>query len=435
MIQLYKGGLMQTLPADTFIVTNKTVLNNNDLGILLNLYQPLIGNDSVSLYYTLWSYLDKSFLMSNEWTHHHLLTNMQITIHEIDDARVKLEAVGLLKTHLKKGNVNNYIYELYSPLSASEFINNPVLATALYNAIGKLEYEKIINFYKIPNLNLRGYEDITKSFSDVFGFNSGCVNNNLIYDLRKSRYRNLEILSKVDLNTILNLVPDELLNKKTVNKDMKEFIYNIAYIYNYDNDDMVSLIRNSINDAHRIEKKTLRENASKYYSFDNLGKLPSLVYKNQPEYLRKHNPDDSKRSKIIYMFETTSPYDFINSKYKKGNPTGNDLKIIAHLLLDLDLKPGVVNVLLDYVLKINNNRLTKSYVDTIAAQWSRSNIETVEDAMKIAESEYKKRNKHQGNTKIVTKKEEKPEWFNQTIEENTASIDEINELERRIGSR
>ena len=222
---------MTTLPADTFIVTNKTVLNNNDLGILLTLYQPLVGNDSISLYYTLWSYLDKAELLSNEWTHHHLLTNMQITINEIDDARVKLEAIGLLKTYLKKGNINNYIYELYSPMSASEFINNPVLATALYNAIGKLEYEKIINFYKIPNLNLRGYEDITKNFSDVFGFSNSCVNDNLIYDLRKSRYRNLEILSKVDINTILNLIPDELLNKKTINKDMKEYIYIIYHTY------------------------------------------------------------------------------------------------------------------------------------------------------------------------------------------------------------
>lgn len=425
---------MTTLPADTFIVTNKTVLNNNDLGILLTLYQPLVGNDSISLYYTLWSYLDKAELLSNEWTHHHLLTNMQITINEIDDARVKLEAIGLLKTYLKKGNINNYIYELYSPMSASEFINNPVLATALYNAIGKLEYEKIINFYKIPNLNLRGYEDITKNFSDVFGFSNSCVNDNLIYDLRKSRYRNLEILSKVDINTILNLIPDELLNKKTINKDMKEYIYNISYIYNFDNDDMISLIRNSINDIHKIDKKQLRENADKYYSFNNLGKLPSLIYKNQPEYLRKQINDDSKRSKIINMFETTSPYDFINSKYKNSNPTGTDLKIIAHLLLDLNLKPGVVNVLIDYVLKINNNRLSKAYVDTIASQWSKSNIETVEDAMKIAEDEYKKRKGKNSNIKVI-KKEEKPEWFNQNIEENKASIDEIKALEQRIGSR
>lgn len=423
-----------TLAADTFIVTNKTVISNNDFSILLNLYQPLVGNDAISLYCTLWSYLDKFEIISNEWTHHHLLKNMQITVNEIDDARVKLEAIGLLKTYLKKGNVNSYIYELYSPISASEFINNPVLSTALYNSVGKLEYEKIISFYKIPSLNLRGYEDITKNFSDIFSFSNMSINDNLIYDLKKSRYRNLEILSNVDINTILSLIPDELLNKKTINKSIKDYIYNIAYIYNYDDDDMVSLIRNSINDMHKIDKKLLRENADKYYSFENHGKLPSLIYKNQPEYLRKKNMDGSNRSKMIYIFETTSPYDFIKSKYKNSNPTNADLKIIAHLLLDLDLKPGVVNVLIDYILKVNNNKFTKNYVDTIASQWSRLNIETVEDAMKIAEDEYKKRNKSKGQIKRV-KVEKRPDWFDQDIKENTATMDEIKALEERIGNR
>lgn len=424
-----------TLAADTFIVTNKTVINNTDLSILLNLYQPLVGNEAISLYYTLWSYLDKTESISNEWTHNHLLTNMQITISEIDDARVKLEAMGLLKTYKKEGNINSYIYEMYSPMSASEFINNPVLASALYNRVGKLEYEKIISFYKIPSLNLREYTEITKNFSDVFGFYHGNINDNLIYDLKKSRYRHIEILSKIELNTILNLIPDELLNKKSINKSMKDYIYNISYIYNYDNDDMVSLIRNSINDMHRIDKKLLRENAEKYYSFEHLGKLPSLIYKNQPEYLRKKQGDNSNRSRMIYMFETTSPYDFISSKYKKGNPTATDLKIIAHLLLDLELKPGVVNVLIDYVLKVNNNRLVKSYVDTIASQWSRSNIETVEDAMSFAEAEYKRMHKSKPKNNKTIKKEEKPDWFNQSIEENTASLEEIKALEARIGSR
>ena len=138
---------------------------------------------------------------------------------------------------------------------------------------------------------------------------------------------------------------------------------------------------------------------------------------------------------MIYIFETTSPYDFISSKYKTGNPTANDLKLIAHLLLDLELKPGVVNVLIDYVLKVNNNRLVKSYVDTIAAQWSRSNIETVEDAMKFAEDEYKRMHKTKSKNIKTVKKEEKPDWFDQTIEENTASLEEIKALEERIGSR
>lgn len=419
------------LPADSFIVSNKTTLNDKDRNILLMLYQPLVGNTAISLYYTLWSYLDKYELLSQEWTHNHILTNMALSIQEFVDARIKLEAMGLLNTYVKKGNINNYIYELYSPLSASEYLNNPVLSTALFNTIGKLEYEQIIHYFKIPKLNLRDYENISSKFSDVYAFSSVPMNDSIMYDLKKSRHRKLEILSKIDLNTIISLVPEEILNHN-ITRDTKDYIYKIASIYDYDNDVMVELIRNSVGINKKIDKKLLRENAEKYYSFDHMGKLPSLIYKAQPEYLRKSIKDVSNRSKMIYMFETTSPYDFIRSKYKSGNPSNNDLKVISYLLLDMNLKPGVVNVLVDYVLKINNNRLTRGYVDVIAGQWVKSNIETVEDAMNMAEKEYKKRQPKA--TKKTSKKEviPKPSWLNQAIEEEMATDEEMKKLESRL---
>ena len=54
---------MSVLPADTFIVVNKTTLSDKDRNLLMLLYQPIIGSVSVSLYYTLWSYLDKSEIL------------------------------------------------------------------------------------------------------------------------------------------------------------------------------------------------------------------------------------------------------------------------------------------------------------------------------------------------------------------------------------
>ncbi len=423
--------MVNVLPADTFIVVNKTMLNDSDRNLLMLLYQPIIGSQAISLYYTLWSYLDKSELLSNEWTHHHILRDMMISSSEFIDAKIKLEAIGLIKTYLKKGNINNFVYEIYSPISAFEFINNPILNMALFNAVGKLEYERIVGFFKIPKINLREYEDTTSKFSDVFAFSSVPLNDNLIYDIKKSNYRKLEILSKIDINTILEFISDEMLNKKSLTKDMKDFLYKISYIYNYDNDDMVELIRNSISDRHTIDKKLLQENASKYYRYDNMGKLPSIIYKNQPEYLRKEKLDTSNRSRMIHLFETTSPYDFIKSKYKTGNPTSSDLSIVSYLLIDLDLKPGVVNVLVDYVLRINNNKLIKSFVEVIASQWKKSGIETVEDAMNIAEEEYKKK-------KTISTKTTKrvvnttPEWMNKEIKENRATEEEIKKLESRM---
>ena len=420
------------LPSDTFVVVNKTILNDNRT-LLINLYQPLIGAVAVSLYNTLWSFLDRLEFISLEYTHNTLLNNMLISCNEFKDAREKLEAIGLIKTYVKRDKINNFVYELYSPMSAKEFLNNPILNTALYNAIGSNEFERTLEFFKVPYINLRNYEDITSKFSDSFVWTTTTMRNMELYNLKNKNSRYLSIVSKIDINTILNLISDETLNHKSVTKDIKDCLIKISFIYNYDDEMMVELIRNSLTDKHTIDKNKLKELAEHYYQFENLGKTPSLIYRKQPEYLRTSKDGMSNRMKIIKIFETTSPYDFISSKYKSGRPSESDIKIISYLVLDLNLQPGVVNVLLDYVLKINNNKLTKKFVDAIASQWKKSNIETVEDAMNIAEKEYKKNQKFKqssiSNEPKIKKIEQEPKWFKKDIEENSATQEEIDALE------
>jgi replication initiation and membrane attachment protein DnaB len=127
------------------------------------------------------------------------------------------------------------------------------------------------------------------------------------------------------------------------------------------------------------------------------------------------------------VFENTSPYDFLKSKYNGSNPTSRDLKLLETLLIDLNLKPAVVNVLIDYVLKKNNNKLNAAFVETIAGQWKRMNIETAEDAMNVAEKEHKKYNKKIVTPKMNTAAE--PVWFNENLEKENMTEDEQKELE------
>jgi len=418
------------LPADTYIVVNKTILNDHDRKILTMLYQPIIGSVSTNLYFSLWSNLDRSELVSTEYTHHYLMANMQLNLDEIIEARERLEGIGLLKVYYNGDNINHYIYELYSPVAAFEFFNNPILNTAFYSSVGKLEYEKIVSYFSIPKFNFKDYEEITCSFHEIF---SSCAltpieNNN---NIRKLNRLGLNFVPKIDLNKIFSFIPEELLNQKAITKDMREYLYKLSFVYNLDDETMISLIRNSINEKHLIDKKLLRDNARKYYGFENSGKLPSLVFRNQPEYLRKPVGDISKKAKLIYAFETTSPYDFLTIKNNHVKPTKTEVGILEMLLVDFDLNPGVVNVLLDYVLRINDNKLVKNFIEVIASQWKRSKIETVEEAMKIAEKEYK--NKKKTSVKQTKKVVEKlPEWFDKNYEVNEMSEEEVKAFEERL---
>lgn len=422
------------LPADTFIVINKTILHD-DHRILISLYQPLIGSTAVSLYYTLWAYLDHFEYLSDEMEHKSILNNMMITINEFNDARKKLEAVGLIKTYALKDKINNYIYELSSPLSASDFLNHPVFSVALLNALGEKEYLKTIEFFKVPDIKLDKYKNISAKFTDSFIFSSDNIREIEINNLRKKNINKINLTSKINVENIIDFIPDEMLNKKAITDKDKELINNLSFIYNYDDEVLIELVRNSLTDKHIIDRKVLKENARKYYEFDNMGKLPSLIYKTQPENLRNNDNKLTNRNKMINIFETTSPYDFISSKYKSGTPSSSDLKIISYLLLDLEFKPGVCNVLVDFVLKINNNKLNKAFVDAIASQWKKKNVLTVKDAMSLAEDEYHKRNEKKSYNNGNKTKESKivPSWINKEYDEDVASEDEIKELERMLG--
>ncbi len=405
------------LPADTFIVINNTTLKDDDRLLISMLYQPIIGGLAVNLYFTFWSFLDKHKLMSLEWTHHHLMASMRFDLESIRQAREALEAIGLIKTYVKKGSVNNYLYELYSPVPPYEFFSNPILNTVLYNNVGKVEYERLVEYFKKPKINLDDYTDITCAFTDVFKPVTELPVETLSADIKRHSYRNLELVSKINLDNILSKIPEEILNPRGITNDIKEFIYKLSFIYNLDDFNTEELIRNSVNDQRKIDKELLQQNCRNYFRFENDGKLPSLAYKHQPEYLRKNIQGLSKRDKMIYTFETTTPADFLCAKNNTGTMTKNDKDILTYLLIELNLNPGVVNVLIDYVLKINNNKLVKSFVEAIAIQWKRSNIETVEEAMNFAEQEYKKRKEYANKGKKQSKKEDTvPEWFNQEIE-------------------
>lgn len=417
------------LPADTFIVVNRTILSENDRKIISMLYQPIIGSIATSLYYTLWADLDKAEILSSEYTHHHLMSSLRIKMEHIVIARKKLEAVGLVKTYVKKSDVNSFVYELFSPISASEFFNHPILNIVLYNNIGKKEYENLLKYFKVPRINLSSYEDITSSFDGVFDSAPGTVYDNLNEDLRVNKTGDIKIDKTFDFDLLISSVPSGVITNKTFSKEVKELINNLSFVYNLDEMEMKSSILSSIKENGLIDKVALRKNVKNYYKFSNENKLPKLVYKSQPEYLKSPVGSESKRAKMIYVFENTSPYNFLRGRSNGAKPSTRDLGILESLLNDFKLNPGVVNVLIDYVLKINNKKLTKNFLEAIASQWKRLNIETVEEAMRAAEKEYKKMKKLNEMPKGQSMgKENLPEWFDQNINKEKISVEDEKSL-------
>ncbi len=408
------------LPADMYTVVSKTILNLEDRDNLIMLYEPIMGPLAVSLYLTLWRDLKNNSFKSEEYNHHHLMCLMKLDLKSIKEARCALESLGLLKTYVKQGDIYSYVYELYSPMSPREFLNHPVLNVVLYNNIGKMEYDAIKKSYEKKSMSLSEYEDITSSLNMTF------ASSNILpeVDATERVKQNIQAKNVIDFDMLIASIPKDILNEKAFNKRTRELIENLAFVYNLDTIKFSEIIKNVINERGFIVAEELRKLARNYYTYHNNGKLPTLVYKEEKTGILENM---SKRDKIIYVFENTKPYDFLKSKYHGVTPTNRDLKLLETLCCDLNLKPAVVNVLIDYVLKKNDNKLNKNFVETIAGQWVRSGVKTAREAMSLAEKEQKKLIA-KAPTNIKTP-EDVPVWFKTEIKRNEATLEEQKELE------
>lgn len=411
------------LPADNYVVVNKTILTDNDKVNLINLYEPIIGPLAISLYLTLWSDLDRTLTFSDSYNHHHLMTFLKSNLNDIKEARSALEALGLIKTYYKDGdNINYYIYELYSPISAYEFFNHPILNIVLYNNLGVNEYSNLIKSYKKVNFKYDDYKDISSKLNDTF--KSSAYNNFNNEDIKNKNSNKPKLDNLIDFDVLKESIPNKVLGNNAFNKKTKELINNLAFIYNLDTLKVSEILRLTIDENGLINKDLFIKEVRKYYEYNNGGSLPTIIYRTQPEHLKSPEGDISSAGKMVYIFENTTPYDFLKSKYKNNNPTPRDLKLLEYLALDLNMPPAVINVLIDYVLRISDNKLNKAYVETIAGQWTRLGIKTAREAMNQAKKEYKKKPK-----KEINKSVKLPTWFDNEQKDINVSEEEKKEIE------
>ena len=419
--------MISLLPADTYTVVNKSIITEEDRNNLISLYEPLIGPIPLALYFTLLHDLRLTKYISEDFTHYHLMNIMKSSLDTIKESREVLEGFGLIRTYLKEGEPNSYVYEIYSPLSAHEFFSSPIFNISLYNTIGKQEYQFLKEEYQLPTIELKGYKDVSANLNMNFSSSSTVEP----IETQSVTRQKIKLQSNIDFNLIAASMPKGLIKENALTKKLRDLIEQLSFIYNIDTLQMIELLRTCITETGTIDSGELRKKARKNYQYSNDGKLPTLVYKSQPEVLKTNETDKSQLSQLIFMFENTSPYEYLKMKNKGASPTKRDLQIVEELMVDLELKPAVVNVLIDYVLKRNGNKLSKALIDTIAGQWKRCDIKTAKEAIELAKKE---NGSNKAKTTRPAKKVniEKPEWFDQKIEKEEMSKEEISELEELL---
>jgi replication initiation and membrane attachment protein len=430
----------ELIPIDRYIVAANGLLHEYDRKVLTFLYQPLIGSTCFSLYMTLWAELEENRLWSESSTHHLLMNLLGMNLKDIYEARLKLEGIGLLKTLVKtEDGERSFIYELHPPLNPEQFFLDGMLNIYLYRKIGKNHFSRLKRFFSDePKPVEKEFLDVTKSFQDVFESAtpgrlqylqdiSGEIETNANQQFIGRHESNTVQIdpNTFDFDLLTAGLNESLVPKKSLTPKIREVISNLAFLYTIDPIQMKNIILGAINEVSEIDIEELRKAARDWYQYVNLDQLPNLIERTQPitNQVQLAEPK-TQEEKLVRYLETTSPLNVLKDLSGGGEPSKSDIQIIEEVMFKQKLMPGVINVMIQFVMLKTDMKLTKGYIEKIAGHWARKQIKTVKDAMELAKNEHrtylswsegKKTGKSSKQKPIRT--EVLPDWFEENTEE------------------
>ncbi|MBT2616601.1 replication initiation and membrane attachment family protein [Bacillus sp. ISL-78] len=448
----------ELLPADSYLVSSAGLLHDYDRKILTRLYQPLIGPICISLYMTLWSELEENRLWSETSSHYQLMNTIGLKLGDIYEARLLLEGIGLVNVYKKsKNETKEFIYELNPPLSPQQFFTDGMLNIYLYKKIGKAQFNRLKRFFCDDHILTDQYEGVTKSFAEVFS--SDHLDSLYVTDEAKNEWKPVPEQQYIDraegvepsgfddlfdFDLLFAGMKSSIVPKKAFTPKIKSTIAKLAFLYGIDPLEMQKLVMDAVSLDDEIDEELLRKAARDWYQIERQADMPSLVNRVQPirERTQKEEPK-TKEQELIRHLETISPRERLMQLSGGAEPSSGDLKVVEGVMINQKLNPGVVNVLIEYVMLKTDMKFTKGYVEKLAGHWARLKVSTVVEAMELAKNEHRKyqdwaqgsRNVAKGSRKKAIREEVVPEWLEKKEEaqqEQNADQPELDAQKREL---
>lgn len=367
-------------------------IDTEELSSFTILYAPLLKPLS-SQYYLLMSGIYESH--GKIKNHRFFCEALHCTPMELSAAREELEEMMLIKTFVNE-ETNSMIIQLLPIKRGYKFLNHEVLGRLYMMKMGTKAYLFAQQCFKDQELSLEGYKNISKPF-DAQIMSQWAKGQE--EDFQKNRLSAATKKGSFDLNGFLRKCSFLVFPKELRTKENLSVIEEMGNYYKVSIEDMILFVGKAI--PHKDPKL-------------NVNRFKEMI-RNKYLPLQKENTD-------IYQM---NPVAFLMNKQQGIMPSNADARLLENLSSQFKLKDEVINVLIEYILANNENRLNRSYVEKIAGVWVRNQIDSKEKA--LLEIEPKKERKQ------TKKKRTLPDWYMAEEEEfETASEDELLEVRRMI---
>ena len=215
----------------------------------------------------------------------------------------------------------------------------------------------------------------------------------------------------------------------------------LAELYGYDElalPKSFSKVRSEQIDLPAIKKTIAREFNSALQDLNE----PAPVAPDEDRYAKLRTQGfSSAQIDFVKLTESYPPMRFLSGvkRDKNGYVADSERFLLENLRQRSHLPDSVINVLIDYVLRQQNQPLLQAtYVNTIANDWAQKKIKRPEDAMQAIQTLIKQsqnkpaRKSYNNNNNRPKTPEQLPEWLDKKYDETEMAADEKKQFLDRI---
>lgn len=400
-------------------------LNDDERHVLTDLYLPILGTEAFSLYLLLWEKLPNKQLVTQRKSHAELMSLLGIDLKRFYEARIKAEALGLIRTFAKKDDLGPYyVYQLFEPLSPDDFFKDDLMSIFLYEQVGETKYHLLADKYAHSDLILKDSQEITKDFLEVFQLsNSDLINTPAEVKTAQSNFNSDHAAPKPSLNEnklpqldwelisdriqqLFKISPDDLLLNQ-------ELILNLHAFYGLDEITLIDLIGKTCD----IVNNKIDSDRLKHLVQDRFEKNANIAVKQQETVTETNDQPTTNLNRsdqlILKQAKSMTPADFLAAqKQKSGGFTGTvESRALRDMAMKSYLPASVLNIMVYYILQ-NSPTLTLPLMETMANDWQQNDVQTPEQALqRINDFQNKPRNpKRRYNNNKNRKVEQATDW-------------------------
>lgn len=445
---------LQINPYQPYQVHVNYFLAPQQIQCLTQFYQPIMGGQALSLYLTLLHQPQERLDWSYRAMHARLLPILNMGLGDFNQARVRLEAVGLMRTYRDESSHSDYqrqtiIYDMRMPLLIKDFLQHPQLSLALFHQLGDEAFYSLIKQWQEEDGSIQQYSEISLPFNEVFSqqrmdhYRQEILQAVEDVDFREQfgKWAQLdgeELSKKFDQDLFFQVAHTEGVPQQALSQAVLNQAAILCQFYDLDEVAMVQVVRLALNPvSQQVDLNQMATYARKqqYYTTrtsqssnqPSTGQVegnPEDLQTQREAIVRDHPSFSEQEVDLVLICQSLQPSDFLKQIKEDagGFATQSEYYYLDQLRKESRLPASVLNFLVYYLIVMKKMaNFEKGWSFRLANEWQQKGIDSPaaaleysyqqEDYQQKQEALKARRSKKRGSFQKDKRQEIVPAWL------------------------